>query len=209
MKNNNEKKDLTTVEEFILYFSILLLTATIALGIGKSMIMLCKGLYNNISNELQVDMDEISYSQTQSLETFKVTIADILKEKDKEDMYVLYLEHCNTDAVKSNEDMNRTVTLSESDYNQLIGVGNNFITTDVYYTVFFSDEKVWNIIPLPPERIELYHFSALGETAIPENEIHMFKSLAQEVFNLQGKDKNLLYLDQKGTGKVQYKYGLQ
>lgn len=208
MQNKNETKDLTTVEEFILYLSILLLVATVALGIGKGMMILCNGLYNNIANELRVDMDEISYSQTQSLETFKVTVTDILKEKDKEDAYVLYLEHYDMDAAK-NEDMNRTVTLSESEYNKLIGVDNNFITTDVYHTVVFSDEKVWNIIPLPAERIELYHFSALGETTIQENEIYLLKNLAQEVFNLQGKNKNLLYLDQIGTGKVQYKYGLQ
>ncbi len=102
------------------------------------------------------ELKEVFYKQTMSTVVFDVKIADIRKEKDKEDVYNVKFEDMQSHRIRFDK------LMSKSEFDKYVGLGNNTLTS-IMYSVDYnlvarhwgSDQSVY--------ALSIHRFSAFDE----------------------------------------------
>lgn len=126
----------------------------------------------------QYTLDDVYYKQCNAIETFSVSIADIYKEEEKEDIYKLnYQNIINGNNYFSN--------LNKSDFEKMMGKENNCLTSEVY-TLSLA---VWSKTKSKTTTyfIDVQRFACLGEMDFTGKEIEEITILLLPVFSNENK----------------------
>lgn len=192
MKNTrNQNKDDMPILGAI---TLLLLSGAIILTIVWCVLHLLAAVLHPLADYFTVTADEVYVQSQTSTECFKVEIVEVLKEKGKEDTYVVEMKHFNTneDLIDTRKDCK--ITLSKSDYNSMIGEESNFVTSEVYETAAYTD-RMFLGFNLLSHKLITYRYSILGEIPMPESEKAQLALSALNVWNKGNKHMEELQED--------------
>lgn len=120
---------------------------------------------------------DISYKHTSEAETYSVEVRGIRKEKNKEDIYKLSIGGF----------LRKELSIPKSQYEELVGTGNNAITSNEYTLTLRVPQKIksqyiW---------IRIYRYAFLGESDFIEEEIAEISNIFLEALNDQNNEKIL------------------
>jgi len=145
------------------------------------------GIMVSLIPEIPISPDFIYYkSYSVGKSTFKVDIQEIVSVKDEGKKYTIYLD--NQDETKSAYDA--TVTVTEPEFNSIVGSTNDAITSTVYTLALYSTAHHADDSNLLRDGsvhhgyyINIYRYSALGETDFTSEEIAQYRDLAVPILN--------------------------